>query len=92
MKKKNKKNRRPLSRGLFPSEEVTDAEVKTLLALLDRDGDGHVTLREIIECVRALRSAASDGADEVRLRCARCTRFFRLGLRKACSAFLSTLV
>ena len=57
--------RRPWLRGLFPSEGVTDAEVKTLLALLDRDGDGYVTLREIIECVRALRSATSDGADEV---------------------------
>jgi len=43
---------------------ITDAEVSVFLALLDADGDGAVTLREIIECIKSLRgTAAAEGGD-----------------------------
>ena len=63
-----------LLRALFPQETVTDHEVRAFVAFLDGDGDGRVTLREIIECVRAVRTSddtAAGGLTDTMARLAR---------------------
>ena len=51
--------------GLFPGQGVSEAETLSFMTMLDADGDGHVTLSEILACVRNLHGAANGSDDSM---------------------------